>query len=78
MSASQKASEQMAMQRPRTRVGKISAHRMLGMGPNPMTKQQRYTTTLPVHSAACAAAAMGATLATTSAASDAINTGIVH
>jgi hypothetical protein len=31
----------MAMQRPRTLVGKISAHRMLGMGPKPMTKQQK-------------------------------------
>nr|CAB3448432.1 unnamed protein product [Digitaria exilis] len=78
MSPSQKASEQMAMQSPLTLVGKISAHRMLGMGPNPMTKQHRYTTTLPVATAACAAAAIGTTLAATSTTSDATSTGMVH
>jgi hypothetical protein len=28
-------------QMPLTRVGKMSAHRILGMGPKPMTKQQK-------------------------------------
>lgn len=41
-------SEQIAIQRPRTRVGKISAQSMLGIGPNAMKKQQKYTRTLAV------------------------------
>lgn len=41
MSPIQKVKAQMAMQMPRTVVGKISAQRMLGIGPNPMTKKQK-------------------------------------
>lgn len=43
----------MAMQMPRTRVGKISAQRMLGIGPNPMTYTQQESTTLTVEIAEC-------------------------
>lgn len=41
MSQIQNVRAQMAMHNPRTRVGKISAHKMLGIGPNPMTKVQK-------------------------------------
>ena len=41
MSQIQNVSAHIAMQMPRTRVGKISAQSMLGIGPNPMTKKQK-------------------------------------
>jgi hypothetical protein len=41
MSPIQKVRAQMAMQMPRTEVGKISAQRIFGIGPNPMTKKQK-------------------------------------
>lgn len=53
MSPIQNVRAHIPMQIPRTRVGKISAHRMLGTGPKPVTKQQKYTITLPVEMAAC-------------------------
>ena len=38
----------MAMHRPRTLVGKISEQRMFGIGPYPVTKQQKYMMTQAV------------------------------
>lgn len=41
-----------AMQMPRTRVGKISVQSMFGIGPNPITKKKKQSTTLTVDNAA--------------------------
>jgi len=42
----QNVREQIEMHIPRTLVGKISEHKMLGIAPNPMQKQLSYTITL--------------------------------
>lgn len=41
MSQIQNVRLHMVMQMARTLVGKISAHKILGIGPNPMTKKQK-------------------------------------
>lgn len=73
----QNVKAQMAIQRPRTLVGKISAHKMLGMGPNPITKQQKQTITLTVESKAWASVPKSIRLDTTRITRDAIKIGIV-
>lgn len=73
----QKVRAQMAMQRPRTRVGKISAQSILGIGPNPMTKKQKYTITLMVEIDAFAVLPKSTKLPRTNMIRDAIRTGIV-
>lgn len=77
MLQSHAVTEHAAMHFPRTRVGKISEQMMLGMGPNPMTKQHMYTTTLTVESAACATAPKSTMFTRTRTRSDAISSGIV-
>lgn len=77
MSPVQNVRAHIAMQRPRTRVGKISEQRMLGTGPNPMTKQQKYAITLMVEIVALATEPMSTMLPMTSTISDIISTGIV-
>lgn len=71
------ASAQIAIQRPRTRVGKISAHSRLGIGPNAMKKQQKYTRTLTVGMRAFTTSPKFTKLAITSITRDIIKTGIV-
>lgn len=77
MSPIQNVRAHIAMQRPRTLVGKISAQSMLGTGPNPMTKQQKYTTTLTVEIAAFTTVPKFTKLPTTRITRAAIKAGIV-
>lgn len=77
MSQIHAVSEQIAMQRPRTRVGKISAQSMLGIGPNAMKKQQKYTRTLTVGMMAFTTVPKFTKLPRTSIARATIKTGIV-
>ena len=77
MSPIQNVRAQIAMQTPRTRVGNISEQRMLGMGPKPITKQQKYTITLMVESTAWATWPKSITLDKTSMTKVRIKTGIV-
>lgn len=77
MSHIQNVRAQMAMQSPRTLVGNISAHKMLGIGPKPITKVQKYTTTLAVEMAAFTTLPKSITLPTTKITRVKINTGIV-
>ena len=67
----------MAMQMPRTLVGKISEQSMLGIGPKPMTKQQKYNTTLTVEIDACTTEPIFITLDRTRTTRDVIKMGIV-
>lgn len=67
-----------AMHNPRTRVGKISEHRMFGIIPSPITKQHWYTTTLKVEMIAFRTEPKLTTLAIISKMSDTIRTGIVE
>ena len=65
------------MQRPRTRVGKISEQRMLGTIPKAMTKMEVKTTTPIVEIVALTTDPMLTVLLSTSAMSAAIRIGIV-
>lgn len=67
----------MAIQRPRTRVGNISAQSMLGTGPNPITKKQKYSTTQTVETAAFATFPILTKLPITNTMRVIIRTGIV-
>lgn len=78
MSPVQNVRAQIAIQTPRTLVGKISEQRILGMGPKPITKQQKYITTLMVENTAFRIDPMLTTLETTRMMSDPIKTGIVE
>lgn len=73
----QNVREHIAMQSPRTRVGKISEQRMFGIGPKPITKQQKYMMTLMVEIMACAMAPKSMTFPRTTKIRDASRTGKV-
>lgn len=77
MSPIQNVRAHMAMQRPRTRVGKISAQRMLGIGPNPMTKKQKQRITLTVEIDAFTTLPISTRLPRTRMTRDTIKIGIV-
>lgn len=68
---------QIAMHRPRTRVGKISEQRMLGMTPKPMTKTEVKTITPTVDIVALTTDPKFTMLLSTSAMSATIRIGIV-
>lgn len=77
MSPIQKVRAHIAMQIPRTLVGNISEQRIFGIGPKPITKVQKYTTTLMVEITACMTSPMLITLPRTSTTSDVNKTGKV-
>lgn len=77
MSQIQNVRAQIAIHRARTRVGNISAQSMLGIGPNPMTKKQKYNITLTVEIDAFTTLPMSTALPKTRTRSDAIKIGIV-
>lgn len=77
MSPIQKVRAHIAMQIPRTLVGNISEQRIFGIGPKPITKVQKYTTTLTVEITACMTSPMLITLPRTSTISDDNKTGNV-
>lgn len=77
MSHIQNVRAHIAMHRPRTRVGKISEQRILGIGPKPMTKQQKQTMTLKVEMKAFTPLLKSIRLPTTNIRRDATKTGIV-
>nr|KYP55038.1 hypothetical protein KK1_001242 [Cajanus cajan] len=63
---------------PRTLVGKISEHKMLGITPSPMQKQLSYTITLAAVIIAFRVELMGIEFRTTSIIRDTIKIGIVY
>lgn len=74
----QKVREQIEMHIPRTLVGKISEHKMLGIAPNPMTKQLSYIITLTAVTIAFRVALMLNKSRSISTMRDTIRIGIVY
>lgn len=77
VSATQYAKVQMAIQTPATFVGKISEQRTFGTGPKPITKEQKYTTTLVEESTAWSTESMPTVLEIIRITSEPIRKGIV-
>lgn len=77
MSHIQNVRAHIAMHRPRILVGKISEQRILGIGPKPMTKQQKQTMTLKVEIKAFTLLLNSTRLPTTNIRRATIKTGIV-
>ncbi len=71
------AAAHMPMQSPRTLVGKISEHRMLGIGPKPVTNEQMNNVTQVKDIAAANKPASRNMLTSTSITSEIARTGIV-